>query len=319
MAEPLLMPVLNSCQQCGATLGRNATEGLCPACLIEFGLNGFADDDPLAVTHLAQEKRETPRKHVADRLRTFGDYELLEEIARGGMGVVYKARQLSLNRIVAVKMILVGQWASEEHIERFRLEAEAAANLDHPNIVPIYEIGEHQGQHYFSMKLFEAGNLAERIAKREFAIASGSGKTAIRESQRTIARLTATIARAVHYAHQRRVLHRDLKPTNILIDAQGQPHLTDFGLAKVIERGSSLTHTAAVLGTPGYMAPEQATGQQEQVTTASDIYSVGAILYELLTGQPPFQAETPMKILRLVLEKEPVAPHLLNPSVGSDL
>ena len=310
-----------SCERCGAALRRNAPGGLCPACLLESGLKGFLDDEGTGTTHISAQGSTHFRQSTADRLRVFGDYELIEEIARGGMGVVYKARQLSLNRIVAVKMILVGQWASEEHIERFQLEAEAAANLDHPGIVPIYEIGEFEGQHYFSMKLIEGGSLATLISRGEFRVKGpkGQGKADIHNGNALIAKLVAAVAHTVHYAHQRGVLHRDLKPTNILIDAQGQPHLTDFGLAKVIQRGSSLTHTAAVLGTPGYMAPEQAAGQPEEVTVASDVYGLGAILYELLAGRPPFQGETPMKTLRLVLEREPTLPRLLNPNVPSDL
>jgi serine/threonine protein kinase/WD40 repeat protein len=245
-------------------------------------------------------------------IRYFGDYELHSEIARGGMGVVYQARQVSLNRPVALKMILAGRLATPAQLQRFHLEAEAAARLDHPHIVPIYEIGEHEGQPYYSMKLIEGGNLAQGIAadcaQRGTPGSWPAGSSAELRSTRTAARLVATVARAVHFAHQNGILHRDLKPTNILLDARGQPHVTDFGLAKLLAENVSATASVAVLGTPSYMAPEQATGQASHATTAADIYSLGAILYELLAGRPPFQAATPLEIMRQVVEQEPVPP-----------
>lgn len=242
---------------------------------------------------------------IGDQVRYFGDYELLEKIARGGMGVVFKARQVNLNRIVALKMILAGQLAGEEELQRFYTEAEAAAQLDHPGIVPIIEIGEHGGQHYFSMGYVEGESLAHKVA---------DGPLPPKEAAEMVARICDAMA----YAHDHGVIHRDLKPANIILDLNGHPRLTDFGLAKKTEADSSLTGTGQILGTPAYMPPEQASGKAD-VGPLVDVYSLGAILYCLLTGRPPFQASSPMETLLQVLERDPLPPSALNPQVPKDL
>ena len=244
------------------------------------------------------------------RVRYFGEYELVEEIARGGMGVVYQAKQSSLSRTVALKMILSGQLASPGDVERFHAEAEAAANLDHPHIVPIYEVGQHEGQHYFTMKFMDGGSLADRLARQQWPVGS-------RERDRWAAETIDTVAHAVHHAHQRRILHRDLKPANILFDAQNQPFVSDFGLAKRVAGDSHLTQSGSIVGTPAYMAPEQAAARE--LTTAADIYSLGAILYELVAGRPPLRGDTPMETLLLVMNQAPAAPRSLHPRLDLDL
>jgi len=237
------------------------------------------------------------------------DYELLEQLGRGGAGVVYRARQRSLDRFVALKVISAGEFASPASVARFRREAEAAAKLDHPNIVPIYEIGEQEATPYLVMRLVEGTNLSEAI--EELFPRNAAGR------ERRVAELISTVARAVDYAHSRGVLHRDLKPSNILIDAAGKPHLTDFGLAKFLTPDAPLTQTAELLGTPFYMSPEQAAGKPLGV--ASDIFSLGVILYELLTSQRPFNGERPVDVLRQVIEEDPIPPTVLNPSLDRDL
>jgi hypothetical protein len=269
----------------------------------------FADQDrfhcmaaPLRYTRTPAEDRDIP---PGTSIRYFGDYEILKPIARGGMGVVYRARQVSLDRPVALKMILAGQLASAEDVERFRHEARAAANLDHPHIVPIYEVGEHDGQQYFSMKLIDGTSLAQRTANSTM-------------DPKTAAMILAKVARAVHHAHQHGILHRDLKPGNILLDAQGEPYVADFGLAKRVDGAGPYSRSGTIVGTAGYMPPEQARAAKS-LTTAADVYGLGAILYELLTGRPPFRADTEVDTILQVLEREPARPRALNPQIDRDL
>ena len=239
-------------------------------------------------------------------LGELGDYELLEEVGRGGQGVVFRARQKSLNRTVALKVISLGQWASEAHLKRFRREAEAAASLDHPGIVPIHEVGERDGSCYFSMQFIEGGQLDEVVRRTPMSI-------------RQAAEFIAKVARTVHYAHEHGILHRDIKPGNILLDKNGEPHLTDFGLARLLDTQSSVTRTIDVLGTPSYMAPEQAAGETTKLSKATDVYGLGAVLYQLLTGQPPFAGGTTYETIRLLRDTEPRPPRVLNPKIDRDL
>jgi eukaryotic-like serine/threonine-protein kinase len=286
------------CGRCGAPLSGCGPDGLCAVCLLESALEepDVQSGDPFKPAQLF----------------AFGDYEIVEEIARGGMGVVYRARQISLNRTVAIKMILGGHLANPAEMNRFRAEAETAAQLQHPNIVAIHEVGEQVGQPYFSMDLVEGRNLAQLVRDEPLP----SRKAAV---------YLKTIAEAVQYAHSRGVLHRDLKPSNILIDENDQPRITDFGLAKRLNDSRlstnepQLTQTGQVLGSPSFIPPEQAAGRKAAIGPASDIYSLGAILYHLLTARPPFVAESLTQTLRMVAETEPVSPRLLNASVTRDL
>src|SRR5438552_5588183 len=239
-------------------------------------------------------------------LGDFGDYELLEEIGRGGQGVVYRAHQKSLNRTVALKVIGLGHWATEAHLKRFRREAESAASLEHPCIVPIHEVGERDGSCYFSMKFVEDGHLDEVIKREPMPI-------------RRAVELIAEVARTVHYAHDHGILHRDIKPGNILLDHNGEPHLTDFGLARLVETESTVTRTLEVLGTPSYMAPEQAVGNNAAVSSVTDVYGIGAVLYQLLTGQPPFAGGATYETIKLLLDSEPKQPRVINPKIDRDL
>jgi len=238
--------------------------------------------------------------------KNFGDYEILKEIARGGMGVVYQARQISLDRIVAIKMILPGSCANPDDLARFRLEAEATAKLRHPNIVTVHEVGCINGQPYYSMDYIGGPSLSQRVAPGPLP-------------GRIAARLMMIVARALHHAHIHGILHRDIKPANILLDGEDEPHVTDFGLAKRLGCDSGRTRTGAIMGTPSYMSPEQADGKTKEFGPACDIYSMGAVLYELITGRPPFRSETPVDTIMHVLEREPAPPRLLNPKIDRDL
>ncbi len=313
-----------TCKKCGSELPANAPAGVCPRCLLQAGLLesspevSAATDATILLDSTAPSDQTNDLPTVregassktipepGEKIRYFGEYELLSEIARGGMGVVYRARQVRLNRIVALKMILAGQFASPADVQRFHTEAEAAAQLDHPGIVPIYEVGEHDGHHFFTMGFVDGGSLSARLQ---------GGPLAPREA----AQLVLQIAEAVQFAHERGVIHRDLKPANVLLDRQGQPRITDFGLAKNLRRDSGLTASGQVMGTPSYMPPEQAAGQIQHVQEAADVYSLGAVLYALLTGRPPFQADNLVDTLMQVIEKEPVAPTALNSRVPLDL
>jgi TolB-like protein/Tfp pilus assembly protein PilF len=299
------------CGKCGAKFFADAPQEFCSACLLESGLFFFEEDQEASNDESGDDSNSGSMHHnyrsahPGRMLADFGDYELLEEMGRGGQGIVYRARQKSLNRTVALKIVGLGQWATKTHLKRFHLEAEAAASLDHPAIVPIYEIGERDGSCYFSMKLIEGAPLHLAAVHKQ--------------NSRWAANLIAKLARTVHYAHERGVLHRDIKPGNILVDAKGQPHLTDFGLARLVETTDSVTRTREMLGTPSYMAPEQADGQTDRITNATDVYGLGAVLYHLLTGHPPFVGGTAYQTIRLLLESEPRHPRLWNPKLNRDL
>jgi serine/threonine protein kinase/Tfp pilus assembly protein PilF len=310
-----MIRVTRICRKCGAKIFSDAPKGLCTGCMLETALGVFAEDfvtagDSSAAASKADDANAAPDvkgiARAANMLGELGDYELLEEVGRGGQGVVFRARQKSLNRTVALKVIGLGQWASKAHLKRFRREAEAAASLEHPGIVPIHEVGERDGSCYFSMKFIEGGQLDEIVRREPMPI-------------RQAAELIAKVARTVHYAHEHGILHRDIKPGNILLDAKGEPHLTDFGLARLLETESTVTRTLEVLGTPSYMAPEQALGEKAAVSSATDVYGLGAVLYQLLTGQPPFAGGTTYETIKLLLDTEPRQPRLLNPKVDRDL
>jgi eukaryotic-like serine/threonine-protein kinase len=298
-----MISALRPCPKCGAEIPADAPEGGCPGCLLESGLHLLASEDASTV---APKQQLTTSERLVEILGELGDYELLEEVGRGGQGVVFRARQKSLNRTVALKVISLGQWASKGHLKRFRREAQAAASLDHPSIVPIYEVGEREGACYFSMKFIEGGQLDEVVKHASMSI-------------RQAAELIAKVARTVHYAHEHAILHRDIKPGNILLDTKGEPQLSDFGLARLVEAESTVTRTMEVMGTPSYMAPEQAAGEYTKLSNATDVYGLGAVLYQLLTGQPPFAGGSTYETIKLLLDTEPRQPRLLNPKIDRDL
>ena len=292
-AETLISPADATCPKCGRLLPAHALGGQCPACVAAALLS--------PVPPAPSEADETARLP-----RQFGDYELLAEVARGGMGVVYRARQISLNRTVAVKMILAGQLSGDAAVKRFRAEATAVARLQHPGIVAAHEVGEISGTHFFSMAFVEGRNLAEL------------SRTAPLPARRA-ARYVWEAAEAIEHAHRQGVIHRDVKPSNLLIDQDDRVRVTDFGVACCLEAGPDATASGAVLGTPGYMSPEQASGQRSRLGPAADVYSLGATLYALLTGRPPFQADTPLETLRQVVNELPARPRVLNRNIPTDL
>jgi len=281
--------------------------GLCPGCVFGVGLDaGRAALADRAEVPDRDSGVESAPAAPSGGGRRFGKYELIERIGDGGMGVLYRAWDTVAKRHVALKMILGGDMASAEALHRFREEAEAAARLDHLHIVPLLGTGEHEGWPYFTMKLMSGGSLAEHGGL-------------YRSDPRQAAELVEKIARAVHHAHQRGILHRDLKPATILLDDAGEPHVADFGIAKHVHKEDGLTETGTVLGTASYMAPEQANGHRKAVTTSVDVYGLGAILYELCTGRPPFVGETSASILEDVKNTRPDALRTLEPNVDRDL
>jgi tRNA A-37 threonylcarbamoyl transferase component Bud32 len=289
MSDPNARTV-QSCEICATPLLGDAPEGLCPACLLRS-----------AIVQLAK-----PSPSVSLGLPQFANYEILASVGQGGMGVVYKARQRKLGRVVALKAMISAAFASETELKRFQAEAQAVAKLHHPNIVTIYEVGFENSSHFFSMEYVEGESLADRLKRGSI-------------SSQQAAVYTKQISEAMHYAHERGILHRDLKPTNILLDARDEPRITDFGLARHVDIESDLTMSGAVLGTPSYMPPEQASGKVREIGPASDVYSIGAVLYELLTGRPPFRADSVLETLKQVVELRPAAPRLLRPKTPRDL
>ncbi len=296
-----------SCAVCGCEMGNGSQVDVCPKCLLSLGVGDDPERNESAdMAFLLAE----PRLPDAVKFFSFDDYELLEEVARGGMGVVFRARQKSLERVVALKFIRADVLASSSGLRRFRLEAKTAASLSHPNIVPIHGFGEQAGHHYVTME-FMKESLAEQLAKRDGAAPDFAAICAA-------IGIVVKIAGAVHYAHGKGVLHRDIKPANILVDQHGEPRLTDFGLAKILDEASGLTVKDEVIGTPSYISPEQAGGNRA-LTPATDVYALGATLYELVTGRPPFAGSTKLDTLKMVLESMPARPRALNKSIPPTL
>lgn len=292
---------LQKCPTCGTPIPDGAPDGICPRCALGGALDAASAAEPTTDRCDAWQALATTTTP-----RAFGDYELLEEIGRGGMGVVFKARQLALDRLVAVKLLLAGAYSSESMLQRFRLEAAAAARLQHPNIVPIHDYGECDGQPYYVMDLVPGRNLAQVCDGRP--LNPSRAATILRE-----------LADALHQAHRLGILHRDLKPSNVLLDDRDRPHITDFGLARRLNSDSGVTVTGQIMGSPGYASPEQVSGRISEVGVRSDVYGLGGILYHLLTGRAPINAATPTETLRLVLESDPPWPRLLNPTVPREL
>ncbi|MBL9128083.1 MAG: protein kinase, partial [Verrucomicrobiales bacterium] len=287
------MPTNDDCPRCGAAVSPRGWGRVCPACLLEFGLRGYPD-----------ETGSSPPSELPPPPSRIGGYQQLDRIGAGGMGVVYRALQISLDRVVALKLLREELSLDPQQVHRFRSEAETAAKLNHPNIVAIYEVGTHAGRPYFAMEYIEGRNLAELVKENPF-------------SPIRAARLLQTVARAVHHAHECGILHRDLKPSNVMLDPHDEPRVLDFGLAKHTAPVPEATLPGAIVGSPGYMPPEQAMGRPTDAR--ADVYSLGAVLYELLTGRAPFRADTPLETLRLVREEEPAPPRLLLPRIPRDL
>ncbi|MCY3018185.1 MAG: serine/threonine-protein kinase [Planctomycetota bacterium] len=300
------------CAQAFETDGK-AAEAVCPGCGAAMPLPALAEtiaqrpgvSAPLPTAVVSETIGLEPAAKETGTPRHFARYEIIREIGRGAFGIVYRARDPQLGRDVALKVLIAGEQASESLIKRFHAEAQAAAKLRHPNIVPIHDVGIHDGKHYFTADFIEGATL-EKLLKEKLPTTQ-------------IVRLMTEIASAIQHAHEHGIVHRDIKPGNVLIDASGRAMVTDFGLARNVEVESSLTRSGDVVGTPAYMSPEQAAGRVAEVEERSDVYALGVLLYEMLTGHPPFQSNSLVALLRAVIEDEPVSPRTLNPKADRDL